>query len=94
MWQYNLSGTLDRVLFLFVSSSPSRVIVIKHDINFDAVVPKGVYQGRIQENINTTRSEITIFELQRSESGQYQIEVINRNFDLAIDKTTVQVQCK
>ena len=94
VWQYNLSGTFDRVLFRFVSSSLSRIIVIKRGINFDAAVPKGVYQGRIQENINATRSEITIFELQRSESGEYEIQVTDSNFDPASDKTTVQVQCK
>ena len=93
VWQYNLSGTFDRVIFRF-SSSPSRTIVIKFDINLDAVVLKGVYQGRIQENINATRAEITIFTLQRSESGEYEIVVTDSNFDPVIDKTTVQVQCK
>ena len=94
VWQYNLSGTFDRVVFRFISSSPSRTIVIKRDINLDAGVPNGFYQGRIQENINATRSEITIFALQRSESGEYEIEVTNSNLDPASDKMTVQVQCK
>ena len=93
MWQYNLSGTFDRVVFRF-SSSPSRTIVFKNDINLDAKVPESVYQGRIQENINATRAEITIFTLQRSESGEYEIIVSDSNFDSVIDKTTVQVQCK
>ena len=94
MWQYNFDGTFDRVVFRFVSSSPSRTIVIKRDINLDAAVPEGVYQGRIQENINTIRAEITIFALQRSESGEYEIEVTDSTFDPIIDKMTVQVQCK
>ena len=94
VWQYNLSGTFDRVVFRFVSSSPSRTIVIKSNINLDAAVPNGFYKGRIQENINATRSEIKIFALQRSESGEYEIEVTNSNLDPASDKMTVQVQCK
>ena len=94
MWQYNLIGTFDRVLFRFISSSPSRTILIKRDINLDAGVPNSFYQGRLQENINATRSDITIFALQRSESGEYEIEVTDSNLDPASDKMTVQVQCK
>ena len=93
VWQYNLSGTFDRVLFRF-GSSPSRTIVFKNDINLDAKVPESVYQGRIQENINATRAEITIFELQRSESGEYVIQVTDSSFNPASDEVTVQVQCK
>ena len=94
VWQYNLSGTFDRVVFRFISSSPSRTIVIKRDINLDAGVPNGFYQGRIQENINATRSEITIFALQKSESGEYEMDLTDSNFDLASDKMVVQVQCE
>ena len=94
VWQYNLSGAFDRVVFRFVSRSSSRTIVFKRDINIDAAVPDSFYQGRIQENINATRSEITIFTLQRSESGEYEIHVTDSNFNPAIDKMTVQVQCK
>ena len=68
--------------------------MFKLDINIDAAVPDSFYQGRIQENINATRSEITIFALQRSESGEYEIHVTDSNFNPAIDKMTVQVQCK
>ena len=68
--------------------------MIKSNINLDAAVSNGFYKGRIQENITTTRSEITIFALQRSESGEYEIEVTDSNFDPAYDKMTVQVQCK
>ena len=93
VWQYNLSGTFDRVVFRF-SSSPSRTIVLKNDINLDAKVPESVYQSRIQENINTTRAEITIFALQRSESGDYDILVTDSSFNPASDEVTVQVQCK
>ena len=94
VWQYNLSGTFDRVLFQFVSSSPARTIVIKRDINFDATVPKNFYQGRIQENINATRAEITIFAMHRSETGEYEIQVTDSTFNPANYKMTVQVQCK
>ena len=93
VWQYNLSGTFDRVVFRF-SSSPSRTIVLKNDINLDAKVPESIYQSRIQENINTTRAEITIFTLQRSESGDYDIRVTDSSFNPASDEVTVQVQCK
>ena len=68
--------------------------MIKRDINLDAAVPEGVYQGRIQENINTIRAEITIFALQRSESGEYEIEVTDSTFDPISNKMTVQVHCK
>ena len=94
VWQYNLDGTFHSVVLRFIGSSPSRTIVYKFDINLDAVIPKSFYQGRIQENINATRSEITIFALQRSESGEYEIEVIDKTFDPARDKMTVQVQCE
>ena len=94
VWQYNLDGTFRSVVLRFISSSSSRTIVYKFDINLDAVVPKSFYQGRTQENINTTREEITVFALQRSESGEYEIEVIDDTFKLAVDRMTVQVQCK
>ena len=91
MWQYNFSGTFDTVVFRFVSGSSSRTIVFNRVV---APIPKSFYQGRVQENINATRAEITIFELQRSESGEYEIEVIDSNLDPATDRVTVQVQCK
>ena len=94
VWQYNLDGTFHSVALRFIGSSLSRTILYKFDINLDAVVPQSFYQGRIQENINATRSEITIFALQRSESGEYEIEVIDKTFDPARDKMTVQVQCE
>ena len=68
--------------------------MLKNDINLDAKVPESVYQGRIQENINTTRAEITIFALQRSESGEYEIQVTDSSYNPSIDEVTVQVQCK
>ena len=66
----------------------------KHDINLDAAVPESVYQGRIQENINATQAEITIFALKRSESGEYEIEVINSNRKRVRSRVIVRVQCK
>ena len=66
----------------------------KHDIKVDAVVPESVYQGRIQEYINATQAEITIFELQRSESGEYEIDVVNSKRQRARNRVTVQVKCK
>ena len=94
MWQYNLSGTLKNLFFRSTSSSGSRTIVYKHDINVDAAVPDSVYKGRIQENINATRAEITIFALQRSESAIYEIEFYNDKIQSAKDQVAVQVQCK
>ena len=94
VWQCNLDGTFHSVVLRFISSSSSRTIVYKFDINLDAAVPKSFYQGRIQENINTTRAEITVFALQRSESGEYEIEVMDDTFNPAVDRMTVQVQCK
>ena len=93
MWQYNLDGTFDRLVFQFSGSSPT-TILNKHDINLDAVVLDSPYQSRIQENINTTRAEITIFALQRNESGGYAIDLTNKNFQTTSDRVTVQVQCK
>ena len=94
VWQYNLDGTFHNLFFRFISGSVSRTIVYKHDINVDAAVPENVYQGRIQENINATRAEITIFALQRSESAIYEIELYNNKIQSAKDQVTVQVQCK
>ena len=94
VWRYNFDGTFRSVILRFFDSSTNLVILNKHDINLDAAVPSSVYQGRIQENINATRAEITIFALQRSESGQYEIELTDSNFLPANDRVTVQVQCK
>ena len=93
VWQYNLSGTFDRLVFQFSGSSPTTILV-KYDINLEAVVSDSRYQSRIQENINTTRAEITIFALQRNESGGYAIDLTNKNFQSTSDRVTVQVQCK
>ena len=94
VWRYNFDGTFRSVVFRFIGSSTNLVILNKHDINLDAAVPLPVYQGRIQENINATRAEITIFALQRSESAKYEIELVNSNFLPANDRVTVQVRCK
>ena len=94
MWQHDLDGSFDSVILQFIKSSTTLTIVDKHDINRDAAVPESVYLGRIYENINATQTEITIFALQRSESGQYEIEVINSNRQRARNRVTVQVQCK
>ena len=83
MLSYGSSAALAPVRFAY-----------KFDINLDAVVPKSFFQGRIQENINTTRAEIIIFALQRSESGEYEIDLTNSNFQSTSDRVTVQVQCK
>ena len=94
MWHYNLDGSFDDVVFQFIGSTSTLTIVDKHDINRDAAVPERVYQGRILENINATQAEITIFALQRSESGEYEIELVNSNRLRVSDRVTVQVQCK
>ena len=94
MWKYNLDGSFDDVVLQFINSSTTLTIVDKHDINRDAAVPESVYLGRIQENINATRAEITIFTLQRSESAEYEIELINSNRKRATNRVTVEVQCK
>ena len=94
MWQYNLTGSFGGVLLQFLGSSSSLTIVDKYDINVDAAIPESVYQDRIQENINATRAEITIFALQRSESGGYEIDVVNSKRQRIKNQLTVQVQCK
>ena len=94
VWQYNLDGSFGDVFVQFLGSSATLTIVDKHDINVDAAVPESVYQGRIQEYINATRAEITIFELQRSESGEYEIQAVNSKRQRASNRVTVQVQCK
>ncbi|XP_022777667.1 hemicentin-2-like, partial [Stylophora pistillata] len=92
VWQYNLDGSLDDVVLQFIGSSTTLTVVDKYDINRDAAVPETVYQGRVQEHINATHAEITIFDFQRSESGEYQIELFNSNRQRASDRVTVQVQ--
>ena len=94
VWQYDLDGSFDGVILQFIKSSTTLTIVDKHDINRDAAVPASVYLGRIYENINATQTEITIFALQRSESAEYEIELINSNRERATNRVTVQVQCK
>ena len=93
MWQYNFGATFRSVVFRSIGSS-TLVILNKHDVNLDAAVPKSFYKGRIQENINATQADITIFALNRSESGEYDIELTDINFDTANDRVAVQVQCK
>ena len=94
VWQYNLDGTFHSVALWFIGSSSTGTIVYKHEINVDASVPNSFYKGRVQENISATRAEITIFALQRSESGGYEIELIDSTFQPASDIVTVQAQCK
>ena len=94
MWHYNLDGSFDDVVFQFIGSTSILTIVDKFDIDRDAAVPESVYQGRVREKINATQAEITIFALQRSESGVYEIELINSNRLRVRDRVTVQVQCK
>ena len=94
VWEYNLDGSFDDVVIQFIGSTTTLTIVDKHDVNLDAWVLRSVYQGRIKENINATRAEITIFVLQRSESGEYEIELINSVRQRASNRLTVQVRCK
>ena len=94
VWQYNFSGSFEGVEFQFVVSSTAVTILDKHDLNSDAVVLDSVFQGRIQENINATRAEITIFALRRSDSGKFEIKLINVKRQRATKGVDVQVQCK
>ena len=94
LWRYNLTGSFVGVVFRYIGSTATLTILDKFDVNRDAAVPKKVYQGRVQENINVTQAEITISTLQRSESGEYEIELINGERDRASNRVTVQVQCK
>ena len=94
VWQYNLDGLFDDVTLEFIGTTATLTIVDKHDINLNATVPESVFQGRIQENINATRAEITILALNRSESGEYEITLINSRRQRARNRVTVQVQCK
>ena len=94
VWQYNLDGLFDDVTLEFIGTTATLTIVDKHDINLNATVPESVFQGRIQENINATRAEITILALNRSESGEYEITLINSKRQRARNRLTVQVQCK
>ena len=94
VWQYNLSAAFHSVSFRFSSSTPTRTILFKPGLNLDPTIPNSFYKGRVQENIDVTRAEITVFALQRSESGGYEIEVIDKTFVPASTRTTVQVQCK
>ena len=91
MWQYNLDGTFEDVVLEFINSFTILTIVDKYDINRDAVVSESVYRGRIRENINATQAGVTIFALQRSESGEYEIEVRNSNRQGVRNRVTVQV---
>ena len=94
VWQYNLSAAFHSVSFRFISSTPTRTILFKPGLNLDPTIPSDIYKGRVQENINATRAEITIFALQRSEGGGYEIEVIDKTFVPAGSGMNVQVQCK
>ena len=94
VWQYNSDGTFDRAFFRFINGSSSITIFIKDGLNSNILVPSSFYKGRIQENINVAQAEITIFTLDRSESGEYEFHVSESNLDPAINKVTVQVQCK
>ena len=94
VWQYNLSAAFHSVSFRFLSSTPSRTILFKPGLILDPTIPNSFYKGRVQENIDVTRAEITVFALQRSESGEYEIEVIDKTFVPATTTTTVQVPCK
>ena len=94
VWQYNLDGLFDDVTLEFIGTTATLTIVDKHDINLNATVPESVFQGRIQENINATRAEITILALNRTESGEYEITLINSGRQRARNRVTVQVQCK
>ena len=94
VWQYILDGSFGGVLLQFLGGFRSLTIVDQYDINVDAAIPESVYQGRIRENINATRAEITIFALQRSESGEYEIDVVNSKRQRIKNRRTVQVQCK
>ena len=94
VWHYNLSGAFDDVVLKFINSTTSITIVDKFNKDRDAKVSSSKYRGRIEENINATQAEITIFQLQRSESADYEIELINDNRDRTTNRVTVQVQCK
>ena len=94
MWQFNFYGSFDDVILEFIGTTAILTILDKYDINLDAGAPESFYQGRIQENMNITQAEITIFALQRSESGEYEITLINSKRQRARNRATVQVQCK
>ena len=91
-WQYDLSGSLSDIILLF-SSSPVVTITELFDPN-QPVFKHPNYVDRLHVNITATQASITMLTANRTDSGEYQLEIINNLRQRAQSVVKIEVQCK
>ena len=92
-WEYDLSGSLSDVILSLISASPTVTITELFDPN-QPVFKHPNYKDRLQVNITATQTNITMFTANRTDSGDYQLEVINSLRQRGQSAVTIKVQCK
>ena len=95
-WSYDLGGgTFRRVEFRDVTSSPTVLIVEVDTFGETPAVLHNDYIGRLQVNVTTTRTSITILGANRTvDSKVYEFDVYITSSFLAPSAVTISVQCK
>ena len=95
-WSYDLAGELiDRVEFRDVTSSPTVRILEVRTVGQTPHRLLDVYTGRLQVNVTTTYTSITILGANRTvDSKDYGFEVVPSVSSLAESIMTISVQCK
>ena len=94
MWHYTLAASIALARFVNVTGADREVIATKAGSGSTNVVPK--YQGRFEADISNTQARLTILEVQRSDQGKYEFDLIDSSVDAGqlnhgVDLT---VQCK
>ena len=87
-WTYNIDGTLRSAQFVFL---PSATIAVK-DANGFAVAP--AYVNRTLVVISDSETKVTLFGIDRSDSGNYRCTIINNHLLSADSDVEILVQCK
>lgn len=92
-WQYDLSGSLSDVVFVLLSSSPSVTVTELFDPKQPVYIDPN-YEDRLQVNMTATQTNITMLTVNRTDSGDYQLEIVNNNRERTQSGVKITVQCK
>ena len=95
-WNYTVGGSLLRVEFINVFTNPVRIVTIAEigDINSPFITP--AYKGRLQVNSTDfeTNIKFTLLKAKRTDSGNYQLNVVRNDLERASSSIKIEVQCK
>lgn len=94
-WSYDLGGGSFRRFEFQVTSSPAILILEMDKVGQTPIYLDNDYIGRLQVNVTTTQTWITILEANRTvDSKEYQFDIVQLGSPIVTSTVKISVQCK